>query len=138
MTRAGILGRGGLAGDVPRARAVPVVPIQSSPVPTPPPATSLAVRAPDPFDAAPGSVPFQDFLRAVNEVHRSAPHRKPERTDTFERTPERDPWARPTDLGTPKLGDVPPATPVDSSERADVRQTHRVMSPIGAMIDLTV
>ncbi len=98
------------------------------------------VRGPDPFDAAPGSVPFHDFLRAVNEVHRSAPHRKPDRTDTFERAAPADPWARNPDLGAPTMGEVPPATsaPACDCERTDVRTTHRVMSPIGAMIDLTV
>ncbi|MEQ8769260.1 MAG: hypothetical protein RIB60_02000 [Phycisphaerales bacterium] len=115
-----------------------IVPIHPAPVHLPPPAAPPKAPAPDPFDAAPGSVPFQDFLRASNEVHRSAPHRRPEPTDTFERAPGRDPWAQPTDLGWPDIGDVPPATRPEPTERTDVRTVHRVMSPIGAMIDLTV
>ena len=119
---------------------MPIVPVHPAPW-TPPPPAPLAVRAPDPFNAAPGSVPFFDFLRAVNETHRSAPHPRPaEPTDTFERSAPDHAWACPAPGGVAKLGEVPPAssTPAASPDRPDTRTEHRVMSPIGAMIDLTV
>lgn len=118
-----------------------LLPIQPASAPPPPPVpVPNAVRAPDPFNAAPGSVPFFDFLRATNETHRSAPHQAPaEPTDTFERSNHADAWDRPCPDGTAKLGEVPPAspTPAPSNEQTDVRVIQRVMSPIGAMIDLT-
>lgn len=104
---------------------------------------------PSPFNAAAGEVPFADFLRATNATERSAEHRPlPDARDRFEPSTPRpessDACACPSSpadsarTGAPKLGDVNPVEPTPAAPAPGVRPIERVMSPLGAMIDLTV
>ncbi|MEZ6318667.1 MAG: hypothetical protein R3B49_07940 [Phycisphaerales bacterium] len=95
--------------------------------------------AADPHRAAPGAVPFADHLRATNETdhadHRdefAGEHRRSERA----REPTTPSPAAAAARGWATLGEV---LPVEPHAETRVHEDHvtRVMSPLGAMIDLT-
>lgn len=100
----------------------------------------------DPHRAAPGSVPYADYLRATNETDRAADRRPPAREpDRFEPSAcarGRIPAPKPTEPparsgGWATLGEVAPVGPATRDVTVVSRIT-RAMSPLGAMIDLTV
>jgi len=153
-------GRGGFFSDRARpARPVPLSGVLSSPLyhgwhARPRgwachPCTPTA----DPHRAAPGQVPYADYLRAIHETDRAGDRGDPGRSvgrepDRFEpsgratpaRTPEQSP-GRASEPGASRgwatLGEVAPAEPAPEA-RVEVDRITRVMSPMGGMIDLTV
>jgi hypothetical protein len=97
----------------------------------------------DPFGAGPGTIPFADYLQALNlrarlEDPGLAGQAAPPGPQVQDRHPPETPEKPPRETSWPRIGDVPPVKPPPQPQPPIIRDVIRRPLGTGQMIDVVV